>query len=40
MVFLIILASIGCAAIWVWVIGDIFDWWKRLEFWKLTRRYP
>jgi hypothetical protein len=39
MAILIIFSSIGCIAIWVWVFGDIFDWWRRLEFWMLTRRF-
>ena len=37
MTVLIVLATVSCVAIWTWVLGDIFDWWKRLELWRHNR---
>ena len=38
MTALIVLTSVSCLAIWTWVLGDIFDWQKRLESWLWNRR--
>jgi hypothetical protein len=28
MLVLIILAVVGCAVVWTWVVGDIYGWWN------------
>ncbi|PRY46618.1 hypothetical protein CLV43_101896 [Umezawaea tangerina] len=29
MLALIILAAVGCVAVWTWMVGDIYGWWSR-----------